>query len=223
MEELLFNLLVDKTKPESEEIKRLAKFRGLNFPIEETDIRSFLNKYFSKDSVPNITKDFDSRFEKWAKSFAAKPLWGIPIDPLCLEPFIARYVNAVNAIGAKTSSSCDGWHNEKKEHDAHIIFKDRYSRIWHKLMCERLSGTRAKWSLFRGNVVDLYLPRSDEGKIKAYTILNKNAEEFENRREELLLLKVRLIDKLKRKQKSTLTDEEIEKLFIETLKEIEKE
>ena len=138
-----------------------------------------------------------------------------------LEPFIARYVNAINAIGAKTLSSCDGWHDAKKEHGPHILFKDRYSRIWHKIMCERLTGKRAKWTLFEGNVMDLYVPKTDEGKIKAYITLNKNAEQFERQKDQLLNLKAKVILKAKDKKKSALSDEEVEEWLINLISDIE--
>lgn len=222
MTNLLFDLLVDKTKSEAEEIKRLTKFRGLNFDVEEKDIHLFLNKYFSKDSISNQERGPEDKYERWPKSFAGKPLWGIRINPLELEPFIARYVNAVNQIGAKTLSSCDGWHdicpNERK---AHILFKDRYSRIWHKIMCSRLENNHnVKW-IYEGNKASLMLPKTDKGKIETYIALNKNAEEFERNHNQILDIKEKIVLIAKGKKKSILSDKEVEEWLVNLINDIE--
>lgn len=105
--ECLKTILIDQTTSPNDEIIRLSLFRGFNKPVEVNDLILFLNKYFAKDNVKNEQVYISSHNDKWAKCFAGKPIYGIRVDPLKLEPFVARYVNAINAIGAKTCSSCD--------------------------------------------------------------------------------------------------------------------
>ena len=183
------------------------------------DVTTFFDKFFAKDSVKNCERDLVDHNQKWAKCFAGKPIWGIRVDPLKLEPFVARYVNALNRIGAKTNSSCDGWHKERKP-ILFIEFKDRYSLIWHKLMCKRLDNDNGiKWE-HRDNVSFLKLPSSDEKRIEKYMCLNKNAEVFENMAKDLLELKHRLLIKAKNKVKNNLSNEEVEKWMTSLVEEI---
>ena len=217
MDSCLYDLLVLKDENSQEAIKRLMVFRGLSFDVHETDINTFLDDYFSKDSVSNEERFRFSRSEHWAKCFAAKPIYGIKVDPFKLEPFVARYVNAVNGIGAKTNSSCDGWHKHSNN-TLFVEFKDRYSRIWHKVMCSLLNDSNGIEWLYEGNTAILVLPKTDKMKIQKYIALNKNAEAFEQRSNEMLQLKRVLMLKLKGKTKNNVPDEQIEKWFVDIIK-----
>ena len=213
------NLNIDKSKTK-DEIVRLSKIRGLN-TIDTTDsIDSFLDEYFSEDSIKNQERYLVAHNQKWAKCFAGKPIWGIKVDPLKLEPFVARYVNALNGIGAKTNSSCDGWHKDRRS-ELFVEFKDRYSLIWHKLMCKRLNDDNGiKWE-HAGNTSTLKLPSSDEKRIEKYLRLNKNAEAFENMSDELLELKRKVLIRAKNKVKNNLSDEEAERWMASLIEEID--
>ena len=203
------------------DIEKILVFRGLKNSTRETDTE-ILERYFSKDSVSTTEQGPRKRYKDWAYCFAGNPIWGVRIDPLTLDPFVARYVNAANRIGAKTLSSCDGWHEEKERSKVlFITFKERYSWIWHKLMFERLEDKyKIEWS-YIDNAIVLKLPSTDEGKIRKYIAVNKVAEEFENHRSEMLDLKQKVINRLKGKTKNSLSDSEIETLLRATIKEIE--
>ena len=221
MIELLYKHLVNKSNRPEHEIICLARIRGLETFEDKIDIATFLDKYFSKDSIKNQERYLVDHNQKWAKCFAGKPIWGIKVDPLKLEPFVARYVNALNGIGAKTNSSCDGWHKERKTM-LFVEFKDRYSLIWHKLMCNRLDDDNGiKWE-HKGNTSILKLPSNDEKRIEKYLCLNKNAEAFESMSKELLELKHKVLIKAKNKVKNNLSDEEAEKWIARLIEEIDK-
>lgn len=200
MQNNLYVLLVDKTKTPEFEIERLSRFRGLKYIAEEKDINTFLVKYFSKDSVSNQEAFYNGHDQKWAKCFAShNSLCGGYIDPVYLEPFIARYVNAINSIGIKTFSSCDGWHNKPNKNKMFIAFKERYSKIWHKIIFSIIENTYGiVWSYNRFEAF-INLPTSDKIKIKIYTAINKIAEIIENNRKQLCELKRNTVELLKGK------------------------
>ncbi len=61
---------------------------------------------------------------------------GIPEGNWYLEPFIARYIKALNAIGLNTDWSCDGNHViEDKKNRMQIGFPERLSMLWHDALC----------------------------------------------------------------------------------------
>jgi len=122
----LDSLLAVKTNGPIEEIKRLSKVRGLDGPVPETDIYLFLERYFSKDSVKEQEVFYNAHNEKWAKCFASTTLQDTYVNPLDLDPFVARYIIAINRIGIKTCHSCDGWH-KNSENKLLVGFKERYS------------------------------------------------------------------------------------------------
>ena len=212
MNDNLYKLLVNSDNKE-EEITRLAKFRGLDFPIKENDIPSFLNTYFLKDSVPISETSNKTKSKKWIKGFGGKPLWGFKINPLKLDPFVARYVNALNLIGAKTNSSCDGWHKEHRDY-LYIEFLDRYSMLWHKINI--LPQSELHWE-YIDNYIRLPLPKSDISKIRLYIKVNKEAEYIETHSEKILKLKEIVVNKLKGIKKSPLSNIEVEALLKEVI------
>ena len=216
---LLKKHLIKKEDNVHDSINALSIFRGLDNNSFEMDIDTFLSKYFPKDSVKNYCLYHFDHFEKWAKCFAAKPLYGIRVNPTKLEPFVTRYVNAINGIGSKTYESCDGWHFEKdKSKELYIIFKDRYSRIWHKVVSQLFLAEKSEvaWK-YNGNKMFVPLPDSDLGKLKIYILINKEAELFEEIGSYILNLKKNVIAKMKNEIKNPLSDELIEKRFLECI------
>ena len=198
--------------------EKLMIFRG--FVINSTNLKKeeIAQKYFRKQSVVNQEKHPNLKDNKWPKSFAGKPLFGVRIKAETLEPFVARYVNAVNSIGAKTCSSCDAWDYQNNDH-MFIVFKERYSMFWHQIIYEKLN-LKSKW-VYKGLSGEIHLPSGDENKIKKYVTLNQDADVIEKNQKQMLVLKGKVIEKLKRKQKTNLSDAEIKRLLIQTIKEIE--
>lgn len=204
--------LILKSNQRNEDIESfMAHFRGLNN-------KNFDQLSFEKDSLVNQEAVYKASDEKWAKCFASRPLFGLRIDPLTLEPFVARYVNAINAIGIKTFSSCDGWHKDTSK-NLTIGFRERYSLIWHQIICEKMH-LNSSWSYTKREGI-IKLPKSDEERIKKYIVLNKDAEILEKNQVKLLELKRKVVEALKGKQKKKLSDQEIKALLENTIKEIE--
>ena len=219
MNTLLYNALVNKDNPIDIEICRLEKFRGLDKPTGETDINSFLKHYFSKDSVPGYTVYYDGHHERWAKCFASSNLRDLYIDPLNLDPFIARYIIAINKIGIKTYYSCDGWHTSPDKNEIVIGFKEPNSLVYHKVICGKFLDNHLNWKR-KDNFIYIPLPKDDKDKLDIYMVLNKNAEYFEEQEDRLYSLKEKLIAKLKYKQKNNLTNEQLELLISKTIDEL---
>lgn len=217
----LYNFLVNNNNPLDEEIKRLARYRGIRYTIEESDIRALIKKYFSKDSVPGTCSFFNGNYEVWTKCFASSTLADTYVDPLMLDPFIARYIIAINKIGIKTCFSCDGWHTDPKKNKIVIIFKEHYSKVYHKVIYEKYSKHYLMWNYNEpGNAISIWLPKEDDSKLEMYDCINKDAEFFEENEERLFNLKKELVKKLKGRSKNNLNNDQIERLFKQTLKEL---
>lgn len=219
MEESIRKLLVNASNSEEIEIARLSKFRGLDHIPTEKNIDDFLDRYFDKDTIPFVDIPVKKRNEKWASSFAGNTPQGHYINPLRLEPFVARYVRAINRIGAITDSSCDGWHLCSRN-ELYVRFLDRYSMLWHKKMCESLENKYGVIWHYDGLRAVLPLPKSDAGKIKKYIALNKVAESFEAKQKPMFDLKMRLVARAKNQKKATLSDDELDAYFDGLLKEL---
>ena len=215
----LFDLLVNKSNDCRKEIARLEKFRGLTTATDENNLNSFLEHYFSKDSVNNYSVVYLGHWNKWTKSFASNMIQGEHVDPLDLEPFVARYVTAINKAGVQTFWSCDGWHKDS-EHVLKIGFKERYSLIWHKIICSFLTDNHGISWRYDGVFAILDLPKTDKGKIEKYISLNQNADAIELLQSKMLEIKRKLISKAKNKVKNSLTDEEVEEYMNNLVNEI---
>lgn len=210
----LTNCLSGNNLTEKENIEKLLLFRGLDASLSnQFNCIEDLIPYFEKDSVSNyeVTHPLpNSSRHKWAKSFASNRIKGDAIPPMELEPFVARYVIAINQIGIKTYFSCDGWH-KKSFHKLIIGFADRNSKVWHKLIFEKIQENKLfplNWE-YSGNFCLLKLPIEDKNCIEIYKILNSLAEHIEHRQEELLNLKCKVIKELKNTKKNSLSEDEL--------------
>ena len=161
---------------------------------------------FSKDSV--ISQEVCSTYEKgWYSSFNGSQLF-YDVRPDCLEPYISRYVRAINRCGMKTFYSCDGWHRKPhKSKEMVVLFDDRYSWIWHKIICEQFGGI--KWE-YGKKLVRFMLPYKDDDKLIIYEKINNDAVYFENNCDSLRKLKVQVIDGIGHTCIDRYSDEEVE-------------
>lgn len=75
----------------------------------------------------------------------ALPVTPFTVSPSELDPYIARFVKAVNEIGVKTVMSCDGWHQNQDIgiRQVRLWMADRYSVHWLWLITEFVFGE--KW------------------------------------------------------------------------------
>ena len=177
-------------------------------PIEEME-----EKLFSKDSV--FPQEVCSHYNlKFNDLFAGNHIF-YDVEPTCLEPYIARYVRAINRCGMKSNFSCDGWHERYRKSIEIIIFmEDRYSRIWHKLICKKMR--LLQW---RGdnNGAFLTLPREDDKRIMLYNKINSDAESIENAKDKLKELKRYMIEKCRFVDVDSYTNEEVEAIMGEVI------
>lgn len=220
MYKLLRKFLVDETIPFEKNLAMLKRYRG--FSGIDMTISSYeeLLRIFYKDSIENFPVEHfrrNNRINKWCKSFASNRIKGDYVSPKNLEPFIARYIIAINQIGIKTYYSCDGWH-EKSQNYAVIGFKDRNSMIWHKIVSlYAKDGMELAWNYNYPYAV-ISLPKNDEGKIEIYNRINKRAEYFEEQKEIFLRMKIDIINQVKGKPKNMFSDEELERFLLNQIK-----
>ena len=218
---LLYNYLTNSLNPLDEEIKRLERFRGLRRSTGEKDLNALVTRYFSKDSVPGYSVLFNGHYEIWTKCFASSTLADTYVDPLGLDPFIARYILSINKIGIKTCYSCDGWHSDPKKNKVVIIFKEHFSKVYHKVITYKFLHSGLLWNYNEpGNAISLRLSDDDYYKLKLYTSINKNAEYLEEQEARLFEIKKQLVKRLKGKPKNNLTNDELECLFTYTIDQI---
>lgn len=214
MYEFLYSHLVDGDKTFYENRSVLLKYRGI---VDSVSINSYkeLLSFFEKDTVPNFEVtwiDRKSHINKWTKSFASNRITGNYVSPYVLEPFVARYVIAINKVGIKTFYSCDGWHSKTKN-ILKIGFVDRNSMVWHKIISSMIDdGASISWC-YEYPMAILKLPDDDENKLKCFAQVNRRAEILEIYSEKFLNMKIDLIEKVKGKPKNMLSDEELEEFL----------
>lgn len=104
---------------------------------------------FRKDSVKlglNADHEGHEDFDRYRLQYPSND--GRCLNASMLEPFIARFVIAINNCGIFTVKSCDGWHdriNSPMEKRMSIYFEDKYSALWFRLIMERLLGQSRYW------------------------------------------------------------------------------
>ena len=204
------------------EIKRNTHLQGLLSVHELTNmsLNEMERVLYKKDSVIGmevISFDDDSSYYSFGgyKRF-------YDVDPLCLEPYIAKYVRAINRGGMKTFFSCDGWHNKAyKSRELVIRFTDRYSWIWHKVLCKlnnieeyccwehRSSGKNLSSRIL--------LPRADEQRIQIYNGVLLAADVFVQNTNLLKGLKDSFLLKVDASEMDELSDTEVEERMREFL------
>jgi hypothetical protein len=64
------------------------------------------------------------------------------VEASVLDPYIARFVHAINSVGVHTIMSCDGWHERRGEKNTvmKLWMYERYSVIWFWLIAECIFG-----------------------------------------------------------------------------------
>lgn len=130
---------------------------------------------FMKDSVTGMPVTFFYDELGWGESFGGEKMF-YDVNPFFLEPYIAKYVRAINRCGMKTFYSCDGWHKSiEKSKELVVLFRDRYSWIWHKLVCKLINIQEyCCWEHEKGgaeHIARIRLHREDEQKIQVYNRL----------------------------------------------------
>ena len=100
-------------------------------------------------------------------------IYGSKINVLELEPYIARYIKAISAIGIDTSMSCDGNHKKRyseKNDPLYIAFNSKYDLIWLRIVSESVLNLAVSWTYeYASNKV--YMEYTDETQVKFYSDL----------------------------------------------------
>ena len=127
---------------------------------------------FRKDSMIAMPVTFYYNEPHWSDSFGRHRSY-YDVEPLCLEPYISKYVRAINRCGMETFYSCDGWHSStEKSKELVILFSDRYSWIWHKLLYKRrFIPKNCHWEYGHSGsnlVARIILPKKDDEKLHVY-------------------------------------------------------
>lgn len=170
---------------------------------------------FEKDSMQAIPVVFYDNTETWSNSFGCYPYF-YDVDPFCLEPYIAKYVRAINRCGMQTFYSCDGWHKRaSKSKELVILFRERYSLIWHKLICGLLDVDKNSCWEYECNglllVARIRLPRDDERKLIIYTDLLSAANTFVEKSDFCRDLKLYIAHNSNDREMDYLSNKEVEK------------
>jgi len=182
--------------------------------IDELDTNQLIRTLFAKDSVDY---GFSAQYlDEPYSEFKNKPVW---VSGALLDPYIARFIHAINSIGIRTIQCCDGWHKnmDASGRYAYIKFPDRYSMLLFWIIEEYVFGQ--KWSSARADEIiswkniwrperypDVYymgismppqisvvldIPSGDEGNI--YIEINKQAAFIEQYKSQLSQIKSEVI------------------------------
>ena len=173
----LSGLIDDTYYTTRKEITRHTHLKGgisvqklINMSFEELE-----RILFMKDSVMGMPVTFFFFYLRWAESFGGNNKF-YDVNPFFLEPYTAKYVRAINRCGMKTFYSCDGWHKRiEKSKELVMLFRDRYSWSWHKIICKLINTQEYCCWEYEKEGVDyiarIRLHREDEKKIQVYNRL----------------------------------------------------
>ena len=164
----------------------------IKLPVEQ-----LIAELFSIDSVENYPvccRDYS----KWGDLFGNNTLYGEKVKIKCLEPFVARLIRALALCGIFTFYSCDGWHFQgSKNRKLVVLFSERYSQLWFKTLIE-----------------------NDENRINVYRRIDAMAEIFYRKRKYFQRCKTLLKQHIIGLPKSSLTDDELLKLFFDVYESV---
>lgn len=171
-----------------------------------------VEKIFYSDNISGCEGSVTCYFEHWKKfvhnSYAPK----VPLK--FLEPFIGRYVKAINACAVATLMSCDGNHKTRGNSQLLVDFVGNPSFIWHEIIFKRLLVERfnLNWSC-SNRCLEIKFDTAD--KWRTYTEFNRAGEFLYNNR-----IKIRQIRREASKGITTsmarhMSSEELAKIFSE--------
>lgn len=241
--EFFFNALKDKCLSNEEYAAEILKARGflledgliLSDNSHKNDF-AYLNELLTADNLgevkngkifikpeANVEKIFYSNnisgcegsvlcyFEHWKKFFHNSYAPKVPLK--FLEPFVGRYVKAINACGVATLMSCDGNHRRPGKFQMILIdFAGEPSGIFHEIICKRLLAERfdLKWN-------DKYnkITFTRNNKWKTYAEFNRAGEFLYNNRIKIRQIRREASDAISQKMARTLSSDELNKIFSE--------
>ena len=169
-----------------------------------------VEKIFYKDNL--ISEVATSNGESWKMfvhdSFAPK----VPVR--FLEPFVARYVKAINACGARTCGSCDGNHRTRGNSQRLYVDCVYPSDILHEIIRKRLLAERfnLNWNCSHGYSEIIF---DKTNKWETYIEVNRAAEFLYNNRIKIRQIRREAADGISVSMARHLSHEELANIFSE--------
>ncbi|MBQ7765964.1 MAG: hypothetical protein IJ397_03865 [Lachnospiraceae bacterium] len=181
--------------------------------VKEEDLYQLERKLFAKDTI--LPCSIDAMIGCDTFDAFALPVIPFTVSPSELDPYIARFVKAVNKIGVKTVMSCDGWHKNQDIgiRQVRLWMSDRYSVHWLWLITEFVFGEKwipsktDRYSMWKdiwqpdnhrdaeypGTQCKMIIDMSRENEKKVYNRIQQYAEYLEQNREPLLRIREKWI------------------------------
>lgn len=182
----------------------------IKLPVEQ-----LIAELFSIDSVENYPvccRDYS----KWGDLFGNNTLYGEKVKIKCLEPFVARLIRALALCGIFTFYSCDGWHFQgSKNRKLVVLFSERYSQLWFKTLIENDEELKMIDLNYICEKCEFCINLNDENRINVYRRIDAMAEIFYRKRKYFQRCKTLLKQHIIGLPKSSLTDDELLKLFFD--------
>lgn len=126
-----------------------------------------------------------------------------------LEAYVALYVKAASSCGVYTCYSCDGNHDDGGKIYVHA---DYPSDIWHKFLWEYIVCREYGNIPFIGKGIEF---SGEESQREVYQLVNMIATYLYINRRRIRIIKEMTVQSITKKVRHSLSDEEIEKLYIE--------
>ncbi len=176
----------------------------------------------------NLENLFSMKYVGGSEAFCDRAGWPRFVHDICspkipislLEPFVARYIKAISACGARTCGSCDGNHPTRK-HPAIIVETcDQPNMIWHSIICKRCLLTRFNLNWVVKNRTYNTISISEKNKWRIYVELNRAAEFLYNNRIMLRQIKREALNTISSNMAKHLPEEELAKIFSDRAKQL---
>jgi hypothetical protein len=166
--------------------KDILRKRG--FDIKDEDVKQYFSSYMgewnintcSKEEICTITDpdvlnqmlfavdSVDYRMTSTATNYCYDEFVNYDfstVEASVLDPYIARFVHAINSVGVHTVMSCDGWHKKQETYSKINVMQlwmyERYSVLWLWLIVDYIFGehwTDRSHSYRSGNWINKWEP-----------------------------------------------------------------
>ena len=172
-----------------------------------------VEKIFYSNNVSRCEGSVLCYSEDWKKfirnSYAPK----VPLK--FLEPFVGRYVKAINACGVATCMSCDGNHHAQGNSQRILInFEGEPNILWHKIIRQRLlvKNFGLRWLCCDDSVK---IPFKKTDKWKTYAEFNRAGEFLYDNRIKIRQIRREASDGITLSMTRHLSSGELAKIFSE--------
>ena len=137
---------------------------------KKTDVLSSAKKLFTEVNCQSHEVTYMDLSERFYQGYRSEN-----IDVCMLEPFIAKYVMAINACGVLTEMSCDANH-KRRAGEVFITFSGKPFFIWHKIIVGALFGEEENLWHYKDNAVNM--PINADNVTRTYILIAMMAEKL---------------------------------------------